>query len=77
MTLQEQVRPPETNSSLITAKYALDGLNMQKNKISKIVADKKKSSKGQDKCEDEIAESKTLDAKIDEQKKITIQAVAD
>lgn len=61
----------------MAAKYALDGLNMQKNKISKIVADKKKSSKGQDKCEEEVAESKALDAKIEEQKKITIQAVAD
>jgi seryl-tRNA synthetase len=66
MTLQDQVRPPKMNLCFIAAKYALDGLNMQKNKISKIVADKKKSSKGQDKCEDEIAESKTLDAKIEE-----------
>lgn len=50
---------------------------MQKNKISKIVAEKKKASKGQDKCEDEVAESKALDAKIDEQKKNTANAVAE
>lgn len=50
---------------------------MQKNKISKIVAEKKKASKGQDKCEEEVAESKALDAKIDEQKKNTANAVAE
>jgi len=50
---------------------------MQKNKISKIVAEKKKASKGQDKCEEEVAESKALDAKIDEQKKITANAVSE
>ena len=37
------------------AKYALDNLNKEKNAISKVVAQKKKDSKGQDKCEEEIA----------------------
>jgi hypothetical protein len=38
----------------------------QKNEISKIVAQKKKDSKGQDKCEEEIAQSKSIDEKIAE-----------
>jgi seryl-tRNA synthetase len=57
------------------AKYTLDGLNKQKNEISKIVAQKKKDSKGQDKCEEEIAQSKSIDDKIAEQKKQTAQAI--
>lgn len=58
-----------------SAKYTLDGLNKQKNEISKIVAQKKKESKGQDKCEEEIAQSKSIDDKIAEQKKITAEAI--
>jgi len=34
----------------------------QKRDISKVVAEKKKASKGADKCEEEIAQSKALDA---------------
>lgn len=64
MNLRESVRNFKTLP--FSAKYTLDTLNMQKNKISKIVAEKKKASKGQDKCEEEVAESKALDAKIDE-----------
>jgi seryl-tRNA synthetase len=52
-------------------------LNKQKNDISKIVAQKKKDSKGQDKCEDEIAQSKAIDEKIAEQKKVTADVVAE
>jgi seryl-tRNA synthetase len=52
-------------------------LNKEKNAISKVVAQKKKDSKGQDKCEEEIAQSKAIDDKIAEQKKITTEAVAE
>lgn len=45
--------------------------------MSKIVAQKKKDSKGQDKCEEEIAQSKAIDDKILEQKKITAEAVTE
>jgi len=48
------------------AKHDLDGMNKEKNDISKVVKDKKKASKGQDKCEEEIAYSKSLDAKMAE-----------
>lgn len=50
-----------------TAKFDRDALNKEKNDISKIVAQRKKDSKGQDKCEAEIEQSKGLDAKIKEQ----------
>lgn len=43
------------------AKHDRDGLNKAKNDISKIVAQKKKDSKGQDKCEEEVLQSKALD----------------
>jgi hypothetical protein len=36
----------------------------QKNDISKVVAQKKKDSKGADKCEEEIAKSKEIDESI-------------
>jgi seryl-tRNA synthetase len=36
----------------------------QKNDISKIVSQKKKDSKGADKCEEEIAKSKEIDESI-------------
>lgn len=42
---------------------------MQKNKVSKTIGDRKKASKGKDKCEELVAESKGLDdaiAKADE-----------
>jgi seryl-tRNA synthetase len=61
--------------NFFSAKYALDNLNKDKNAISKVVAQKKKDSKGQDKCEEEIAQSKAIDDKIAEQKKITAEAV--
>jgi len=51
---------------LSAAKHDLDGMNKEKNDISKVVKDKKKASKGQDKCEEEIAYSKSLDAKMAE-----------
>jgi hypothetical protein len=41
-------------------------LNKEKNAISKVVAQKKKDSKGADKCEEEIAQSKAIDDKIAE-----------
>jgi seryl-tRNA synthetase len=44
----------------------MESSKKQKNDISKIVAQKKKDSKGQDKCEEEIAQSKALDGKIEE-----------
>jgi hypothetical protein len=53
------------------AKYHLDTLLKEKRDISKIVAEKKKASKGQDKCEEEVAKSKAIDIDIQEQKKIT------
>jgi hypothetical protein len=52
--LPEQVSHPH-ELHLRLAKYALDNLNKEKNAISKVVAQKKKDSKGQDKCEEEIA----------------------
>ena len=52
----------ELDSICRKAKFDLDNLNGQKNAISKVVAEKKKSSKGQDKCEEEIAQSKAIDA---------------
>jgi seryl-tRNA synthetase len=48
------------------AKYDFEQLRRQKNDISKLVAQKKKDSKGADKCDEEIAQSKTLDEKMDE-----------
>lgn len=51
----------------MTAKYDLDQLLKAKRDISKVVAEKKKASKGADKCEEEIAQSKALDAQITEQ----------
>ena len=41
---------------------------MEFGKINKEIADKKKSSKGQDKCEDLVEKSKEAKAKIEEQK---------
>lgn len=46
---------------MLTAKWEIESLKKQKNDISKVVAQKKKDSKGQDKCEEEIAQSKALD----------------
>jgi hypothetical protein len=46
------------------AKYTLDGLKKQKNDISKVISQKKKDSKGADKCEEEIAKSKEIDESI-------------
>lgn len=43
------------------AKYTLDGLNKDKRDVSKLVMEKKKASKGQDKCEEEVAKSKAID----------------
>jgi len=60
-----------------TAKFTLDGLNAEKNAISKVVATKKKESKGQDKCVEEIAQSKAIDEKIEAAKKHAAEAVAD
>jgi seryl-tRNA synthetase len=54
-----------------SAKYTLDGLNKDKRDVSKIVMEKKKASKGQDKCEEEVAKSKAIDVQIAEQKKLT------
>jgi seryl-tRNA synthetase len=59
------------------AKFDLEGLNKEKNAISKIVATKKKESKGQDKCEEEIAQSKAIDEKIEASKKHAQQAIAE
>jgi seryl-tRNA synthetase len=50
----------------MSAKFEMESSKKQKNDISKIVAQKKKDSKGQDKCEEEIAQSKALDGKIEE-----------
>jgi seryl-tRNA synthetase len=49
-------------SDSLSAKYDLDTLKHKKGLISKAVAEKKKASKGADKCEEEIAESKALDS---------------
>jgi len=48
------------------AKHDFEGAKAEKNKISKVVAEKKKASKGKDPCEEEVAQSKALDAKIEE-----------
>jgi seryl-tRNA synthetase len=67
----------ELDDKARTAKYNLDCLNKEKNDISKIVKNKKTASKGQDKCEEEIAHSKSIDEKIAEQKRITVEVVAE
>lgn len=41
---------------------------MEFGKINKEIADKKKASKGQDKCEDLVEKSKEVKTKIEEQK---------
>ena len=51
---------------MMSAKFEMESSKKQKNDISKIVAQKKKDSKGQDKCEEESAQSKALDGKIEE-----------
>lgn len=56
----------DTYTTFLSAKYDLDSFRKSKNDISKIVAQKKKDSKGQDKCEEEIAQSKSLDDKMEE-----------
>jgi seryl-tRNA synthetase len=70
-----KVRPHLSSKFSRVAKYALDGLNKQKNDVSKAVALKKKESKGQDKCEEEVARSKAIDGEIAEQKRITADAI--
>jgi seryl-tRNA synthetase len=50
----------------VIAKHDFEGAKAEKNKISKVVAEKKKSSKGKDPCTEEVAQSKALDAKIEE-----------
>jgi len=57
------------------AKYTMDSLNMEKNKISNEVKLKKKASKGQDPCEEEITRSKAIDDEIAAQKKSTAEAI--
>jgi len=46
----------------------MDTLRMEFGKINKEIADKKKASKGQDKCEDLVEKSKEAKKKIEEQK---------
>lgn len=53
----------------------MEGLKRQKNDLSKIVAQRKKESKGQDKCEEEIKQSKSIDEDIATQTKVTSEAV--
>jgi len=59
------------------AKFDLEGLNREKTAISKIVATKKKESKGQDKCEEESAQSKAIGENIEASKKHAQQAIAE
>jgi seryl-tRNA synthetase len=49
--------------------YKAESLKMEFNRINKEIGDKKKTSKGQDKCEDLMEKSKEIKVQIDEQKK--------
>ena len=49
---------------------------MKKGQISKAVAAKKKASKGQDPCTEEVAQSKAYDEEIEAQNKITTEVIA-
>jgi seryl-tRNA synthetase len=73
-TLVDQVL--ELDETCRKAKYEFDGLRKQKNDISKVVAQKKKDSKGQDKCEEEVALSKELDGKVKEQEIFMSEVIA-
>ena len=46
----------------------METLKMEFNKLNKEIGDKKKASKGQDKCEDLVNKSKEIKAAIDAQK---------
>jgi seryl-tRNA synthetase len=48
--------------------YSMETLKMEFNKLNKEIGDKKKASKGQDKCEDLVNKSKEIKAAIDAQK---------
>jgi seryl-tRNA synthetase len=52
-------------------------MNMQKNKVSKTIGDRKKASKGKDKCEELVAESKGLDDAIAKADEIADKATAE
>lgn len=54
----------------------MDGLRKEKRDISKIVMEKKKASKGQDKCEEEVAKSKAMDGQIKDQEELTEKLIA-
>jgi seryl-tRNA synthetase len=48
--------------------YSMETLKMEFNKLNKEIGDKKKASKGQDKCDDLVNKSKEIKAAIDAQK---------
>jgi len=59
------------------ANYQMETLKMEFNKTNKAIADRKKESKGQDKCEDLMEQSKELKTKIEEQTKLAAQLDTD
>ena len=46
--------------------YVSEGAKMEFNKVNKEIADRKKASKGQDKCEDLMEKSKEIKKQIEE-----------
>ena len=65
-TLVDQVI--ELDEQWRKANYQWETLRMEFGKINKEIADKKKASKGQDKCEDLVEKSKVAKTKIEDQK---------
>jgi len=49
--------------------YKAETLKMEFNAVNKEIGDRKKSSKGQDKCEDLMEKTKEIKVQIEEQKK--------
>jgi len=55
------------------ANYEMESLQMQFNALNKIIGDKKKSSKGKDKCEEEVAQSGEIKKTREEKKLFAIE----
>eukprot|EP00357_Protocruzia_adherens_P006371 CAMPEP_0115005194 /NCGR_PEP_ID=MMETSP0216-20121206/19709_1 /TAXON_ID=223996 /ORGANISM="Protocruzia adherens, Strain Boccale" /LENGTH=491 /DNA_ID=CAMNT_0002371439 /DNA_START=78 /DNA_END=1553 /DNA_ORIENTATION=+ len=54
----------EADAKWRTARYNLDTKKAEYNKTNKAIAEKKKASKGKDKCEEEVALAKQIDAEV-------------
>ena len=61
----------DLDSKWVKAKYSLDTAKFEFNKNNKEIADKKKASKGKDKCEDLVAKSGELKAKVAEMEELS------